>query len=419
MHVAIPVLDEPDWLPKCLASLEAQRNAAFDVWVCVNQPDTWWEAPEHRAVCERNAETLAWLRTARELDLRILDRTSRGNGWPRGKGGVGRARKVLMDTISEEAADDDLIVSLDADTLVEPDYLSVLAATFRARPDMLGLAVPYFHKLTGDLTIDRAILRYEIYLRHYAVNLWRIRSPYAFTAMGSGLVFPVRAYRRVGGMPPRVSGEDFYFLQKLVKNGRVLHWCEATVYPSARVSARVAFGTGPALQKGTTGDWEAYPIFAAELFDEIAETVARFRDLHARTVDTPLSAFLGRQLKTDDPWATLRRNHSDPARFVRACHERLDGLRIFQYLRAARRNRPPVPDETALFASLRRHYLKRARREAAQNEHARTVLALLESEQSSAWRFGSAPPAQLDAVRCFLAGIENHDRRAHARACRL
>ena len=82
---------------------------------------------------------------------------------------------------------------------------------------MIGLAVPYYHKLIGDAT-DRLILRYEIYMRCYLINLLRIQNPYAFTALGSAMAVTVRAYRKAGGLTPVKSGEDFYFLQNLISS---------------------------------------------------------------------------------------------------------------------------------------------------------------------------------------------------------
>ncbi len=98
-----------------------------------------------------------------------------------------------------------------------PVIFNRLLNTFKHHPDAVALSVPYYHNLTGDEEKDRAILRYEIYMRYYAINLWRIGSPYNFTAVGSAMALPVWAYRAIGGITPHKSGEDFYFIQKLRK----------------------------------------------------------------------------------------------------------------------------------------------------------------------------------------------------------
>jgi hypothetical protein len=50
-------------------------------------------------------------------------------------------------------------------------------------------------------------------------------------------------------MNRRQAGEDFYFLHKLTKLGTILEINDAYVYPSARVSDRVPFGTGASMTK--------------------------------------------------------------------------------------------------------------------------------------------------------------------------
>ncbi|MCD6497007.1 MAG: glycosyltransferase family 2 protein, partial [Deltaproteobacteria bacterium] len=61
VHVAIPALDELEFLPACLESLHAQTRAATSVWICVNQPESWWSDPLRRDAAERNAATLTWI----------------------------------------------------------------------------------------------------------------------------------------------------------------------------------------------------------------------------------------------------------------------------------------------------------------------------------------------------------------------
>ena len=120
IHVAIPIQDEVGHLPLCLDALRQQERVRFIVWSCVNQPDAWQNDPDRRSVCEANQVCLRMLSGARDLNVRIIDRASPGRGWPPKRSGVGHARKELFDAISDEAAPQDLIVSLDADTIVAP-----------------------------------------------------------------------------------------------------------------------------------------------------------------------------------------------------------------------------------------------------------------------------------------------------------
>ncbi len=330
---AVPLLDELERLPDFIESIRSQNFREFELVVIVNQPDEWWDNEDKLKICRNNNKSLEILSEIRDFPLRVIDKSSRGRGWQGRRHGVGWARKILLDDVKSHARPTDLIVSLDADTFFAPDYFHSLISNFNAHPKALALSVPYYHRLTGNESADRAILHYEIYMRSYSINLWRIRSPYSFSALGSALVFPIWAYNKIGGMSPMMSGEDFYFLQKMVKAGPVLFWNEEKVYPEARFSDRVYFGTGPAMIKGREGDWSSYPIYDMSLFDKIALTTGLFPELFHHKIQTPLDDFLTEVFPEKDPWQPLRMNNRNIDNFVRACHERLDGLRILQYLK--------------------------------------------------------------------------------------
>ena len=179
------------------------------------------------------------------------------------------------------------------------------------------------------------MLRYEIYMRHYLVNLLESGNPYAFTALGSAMAFPLWAYRRVGGITPLQGGEDFYLMQKFAKTGKVLLSCNEAVRPQGRPSMRVPFGTGPAIARGMDAIELSYPFYRPEAFEAVAATFAAFPGLYAQDAETPMSAFLRQQLRANDLWGPLRRNFHDEEHFVHACAERVDGLRILQFLHSA------------------------------------------------------------------------------------
>ena len=401
IHVAIPALDEGESLPACLESLAAQSVPPSAVWVCVNQPDAWWADDGKRPICERNLACLAYLRDEHADRVRVIDRASEGRGWQGRQQGVGWARKVLLEAISATADDADVVVWADADARYPAGYLAQVRDLF-ATVDAAGLLAPYRHTLSGDDALDRAILRYEIYLRYYALNLWRTGTPFAFTAIGSVIAHPVSSHRKLGGLTPHAGGEDFYFAQKLAKYGRLAQWVDAEVLLAARYSERVPLGTGPALRRGMRGDWSRYPLYESRLFDDVAATRALFAELHAHDVETPLSAFLREQLRESDLWGPLRRNHPHRGRFLRACDERVDGLRILQYLHRAGRD-GAGRDEDRLRDYVRRHHASAA-----------DLPACLSTDRP--WTFEALPLAELDAIREFLRERENACRRQHDRS---
>lgn len=387
LHVCIPALNERDFLPETLECLAEQDISDFTVSVCVNQPDAWHNLSDKTPVCLNNAETLDFLRRYKKIRVNIIDRSSKGKGWPSQDGGVGAARKTVMDTVMRQASPEDLLVSLDSDTRICPGYLRSIRENFQRHPDAVALSVPYYHRLTGEERADRAILRYEIYMRNYAINLWRIGCPYRFTALGSAIALRASSYKAIGGMTPKKSGEDFYFLQKLRKYGRVLTYNEEKAYPAARFSDRVFFGTGPAMIKGDLGDWESYPVYHYRLFDQVHQTYQAFPELFHRDIETPMSAFLREVFNTSDLWGPIRNNFREPAKFLRACHEKVDALRILQFLKASQKN-IPENDEDCLKEFLQKFYPE--------------AVDMLSSEFS----FPAATVDELNSIRNFLADQE-------------
>ncbi len=332
-HLALPVLNEFKNLPVLLDNLSRFDTGIFTLWVCVNNYEHWRDLPQKQEQVTDNEKSLTLLKSFSDIEIRIIDKASRGKGWPQKKGGVGQARKTIMDAIAGEASDTDIIVSTDADTTYPVDYLTAIEDAFQNHPHAYGLAVPYFHRLGTNDEHNRLILRYEIYMRNYALNMLRINNPYAFSALGSAMAFPVWAYKKVGGLTPVMSGEDFYFLQKLTKTGNVIFWADAVVKPSSRLSDRVIFGTGPALIKGKSGDWNSYPIYHHSIFETVKQTFNTFSRLFNKNLPTPMDNFLKQQFNNQKIWDPLRKNYTDRNNFVRACNNKVDGLRILQYLR--------------------------------------------------------------------------------------
>lgn len=396
IYIALPVMNEMERLPLLIRAIMEQTEQHFRLAVCVNQPDNWWNDPVHLTICEENQLTIQYLASLEDPRIDIIDRSSPGKGWLPKAHGIGVARKLLMDHISAIANENDIIISMDADTVFKKEYFATVTENLRINPAASAIAIPYYHRLTYNNEVNRAILRYEIYMRAFAINMWRIRSPYCFSALGSAIAMPVWAYRAVGGMTPKLSGEDFYFLQKIVKTGRLLHFNGEIVYPAARLSNRVFFGTGPALIKGIDGDWSSYPVYHQGLFDRIAETYKLFGPLYNKDIETQLDAFLIQKFG-ELPWKALRKNFKSQAHFIRACHEKIDGLRILQFLKENQN-----PDEKVSEESLSDLLLLY-----------KSQFPKLISDLNPKVDFALTAIAELDHIRDVLFEIEMNYRKTH------
>jgi len=273
MVVVIPCFDEPD-IGSVLESLAACKAPGCDVeiLVVINAPgDTSAE------ILARNA---AAAHSVRDLSGTIMPDWMRGhviehNALPVARAGVGLARKIGMDEAAARlAATADcsgVIVCLDADCRVAPDYLARLQECFTGQPDCTGVSVYFEHPglFESDDSISRAMIEYELHLRYYVAGQRLAGFPYAFHTVGSALACSMNAYVAQGGMNLRQGGEDFYFVQKLIAAGGYRALNGTTVYPGVRQSGRVPFGTGPALGRALEAGVE-FETFAPQVFRDLA-----------------------------------------------------------------------------------------------------------------------------------------------------
>jgi len=331
-HICTPVLNENETIHKLISALEKQKYPNFTAWFCVNQPDAWWNIPEKRKYCENNIQMLAFLDSIKSFHVEVINRCSQGKGWNSKSCGIGMARKTVFDAASEVAKPDDILISMDADTEFGEDYIESVVSNISQNTNISALSVPYFHKLTGDMPTDYAMLRYEIYMRNYAINMLTINNPYAYTALGSAMALSVKKYKNVKGITPKDSGEDFYFLQKLRKRGAIGVWNQEGVYPASRFSDRVIFGTGPAMCKIHDGKTQSYPVFHHSLFQLIKDAYCSFNALFNNNETLKEQPFLRFQTHNIN-WEMIRKNNPDSQRFSRSCSEIFDGLKIYRFLK--------------------------------------------------------------------------------------
>ncbi|MGV8059335.1 MAG: hypothetical protein AB2L12_15120 [Smithellaceae bacterium] len=366
--VVIPAYAEKNMLFSTLASLAQNTPSSLDYSfvLCVinnkrNSPDD---------VKKNNKQTLEYLQALvlkkslehlnlnnglkdifhiiadSRLRLGYIDASSEGHEIPAKDGGVGMARKIGMDLalslLSKSAPSKKIILNLDADTLVQSNYLS--AIKFYLTGKVKTAVVAYEHQEPADDEERAAIYCYEIFLRYWILALKYARSPYAFHSIGSTMVCSTDAYLAVRGMNRREAGEDFYFLNKLAKVGNINYIRETSVFPSARASGRVPFGTGKRVQRFLTHEREEYVLYDPQIFEILAKWLLfmekpfnydeKYILENAGLIHPLLASFL-----TDScfiqAWNKIRRNVKNEAALINQFHCWFDGfktLKLINYL---------------------------------------------------------------------------------------
>jgi hypothetical protein len=187
--------------------------------------------------------------------------------------GVGLARKIGMDEAAwrfESIGNKEgIIVCLDADCTVAPNYLSSIEDYFTQYPATKAASIYFEHPREGtEEVLNEGITNYELHLRYYRQSLKYAGYPYHYHTIGSSMCVRSDVYQQAGGMNRRKAGEDFYFLHKIIPLGNFGEINTTTVFPSPRISERVPFGTGRAMKEWMNGK-EKFVTYNPEIFSEL------------------------------------------------------------------------------------------------------------------------------------------------------
>ena len=339
--IIIPALAERGTLPSTLDSL------------CLNSPEYLAQTLVVIIINNRadisadqfadNQKSIDWLRSNPypQLNLVWIDASSPGLELP-AKEGVGLARKIGFDSSLQwlDWKVEPLLISLDADTLVDRDYLVTIFDHFAVSKNR-AVVIPFRHQSVSNLKQETAIRHYELYLRSYLFGLQVAGSPYAYHSIGSTFVCRAEAYIRAGGMNRRCGGEDFYFLQQLAKTSGIAMVNGTVVHPSSRFSVRVPFGTGRAVQSQVEEGTVLFHFVAAKEFKVLKEWLELINcqldssadkiNQYALKISPVLYQFLA-ELNFVQVWQKLQNNHPSRKQRLAAFHDWFDALRTRQLL---------------------------------------------------------------------------------------
>ena len=230
--ICIPVCDEDSRFLDTLLSVSRLRNADQSLLiVVVNGAD---DAPS--SVHQGNQQFLNWLRalfdiedgvwaqgTWQGLRFLVVDQASPGRRLPAGQG-VGLARKIASDLVLEYQRRGQIrrswMACTDADVILPSDYLQQLASLDSTHSAAL---YGFEHMLEGPAEQQAAMCAYECFLHYYVLGLHWAGSHYAHHSIGSSFAIHARHYAVVRGFPRRKAAEDFYLLNKLVKQAPFQH----------------------------------------------------------------------------------------------------------------------------------------------------------------------------------------------------
>jgi Glycosyl transferase family 2 len=241
--VAIPVKDEEARIEACLASIADQAEVEFSdlAVVLLLNNTTDGTAGRVRALSQH----LPFPLHLREVEL------------PAAYANAGWARRLGMEAAAELAAPGGVILTTDADTLVEADWVVSNLREIAGGVDAVAgyvMADPVeLMELPAEI-LERGSLEWE-YQQLVAEMVARVDPephdpwPRHNQNCGASAAITVDAYRRIGGLPPRPVGED-RALFEMVRHvdGKIRHSLDVQVVTSARTDGRALGGLSDAIR---------------------------------------------------------------------------------------------------------------------------------------------------------------------------
>ena len=344
ISVVIPCFREPN----ILQTLESLTRCDLplqkvEVTVLINHSEV---APDDIKKYNQNTKTEvdSWIskNNSEEISFFAVGPVELQKKWA----GVGLARKSGMDEALRRfnllEKPNGIIVSLDADTLVAKNYLIEIEKHFARFPKNVGATISFQHQTEGLSEKQlKGILLYEKYLLYYKNALRFIGYPNPLFTVGSAFAVTADGYLKRGGMTRRQAGEDFYFLQTLAQIGTVGEITTTTVFPSARESDRIPFGTGPAIAKwmndesDLTQTYNFQAFVDLKLFFDQIENLFRIEREGFFELIEKLPAAICQFIKTDNFWTEIKdlnQNCSNIDSFKTRFFHKFNAFKILKFM---------------------------------------------------------------------------------------
>lgn len=273
--VGIPARDEEDRLRACILAIGRQTGIKpADVSVVIGLNNTTDRSLE---VCIEAAGGLG-------CRIMVLDSALESD-----RAHAGWARKLALDEAYRQCAAQGILLTTDADTVVDDDWIAQNLAAIDAGADAVAgfvTADPGELQMLPAAILDRGALEWEY--QNLLAGYEAVIDPRAWDPAprhnqmcGASLAVKREAYAAVGGLPPLLVGEDRALFDALAARDYLIrHSLKAHVTTSARTVGRASGGMSDALRLRDDPD---YPC------DDILETVdtatVRWQLRHALRAD--------------------------------------------------------------------------------------------------------------------------------------
>jgi len=324
-------------------------KSSIEVIIVINSAED-----TQQEILDQNIKTFIeaknWIAQHEDSSLRFF--TLHEKDLPKKFAGAGLARKIGMDQavarFNQLNKDNGVIVSIDADSKLKPNYFVELEKHFNKFPKTNAVTSYFEHPIEGnefENDIYNAVVQYELYMRYYKLALDYTGFPYSYYTVGSCFAVNVNAYVKQGGMNKKQAGEDFYFLHKIFPLGNCSELNITCVYPSSRPSDRVPFGTGPMVKSIAESKNKEFLTYNFDAFIELKtflsgiERLFRIEDLDQLLNELPkcISEFLVEN-EISNIIEEINSNSTNIKTFTKRFYNWFDAFRVLKFLNFAHEN---------------------------------------------------------------------------------
>lgn len=243
--VAIPARDEADRIAACLEALDAQIGARLDAIVLLVNNTS-----------DGTARIARGVRLHKPTKLHVIE-----CNLPPDQATAGHARRLAMEAAAELAGPDGVLLTTDADGMVDPDWLAANLTAIAAGADAVAgwvelHPIDWGHipaKLHEDDARECAYdaLCDEIHARLDPDPADPV--PRHTQHSGASIAVTAAAYARCGGVPAIPTGEDRALIAALRRvDARIRHAPEVHVTVSGRIEGRSEGGMADTIRRRLT-----------------------------------------------------------------------------------------------------------------------------------------------------------------------
>lgn len=240
-YITIPVRKDSSEVLENLKSLLNQRGADPDTYTIIylisnskkeaeKRTEVFLDNQQSANILERYYQSLSDKLPSLKVFTKIRVESAPLND------NIGLARRELVSIVENESktrqdGPEVIVITLDADTIVKPNFIVNLKHLFSSNKDAVAMCGKIKYRDMEKIP-TMEFMYFKAFDKAYAL----LKNEPQVSAQS--FAFELSAYNKVGGFKPMKGGEDIELAKRLIAHGKVLFPKEMVTYPRIRYSNR-------------------------------------------------------------------------------------------------------------------------------------------------------------------------------------